>query len=454
MEIIESFISSVKNRVPAVTAVDCFKNEEIDGTMYSDILNASQNLPLEEKMRVFSYASIVSTGEIHELFEKKSFSCVREMVIDGTVTNSFSDFTPNIRQEKVEVNLPLRINWGGTWTDTPPYCLENGGAVVNAAININGVPPVHVVLEKVAGPRVILEYSDSGYRREYENINELSNLSDPLDPFILLKSSLAVCGLIQISGLKPSPDIFKILHGGIYLSAGVVGIPKGSGLGTSSILLAACVKGISDFIGCELTQAELYRRVLLAEQMMNTGGGWQDQAGGLTEGIKLIFSGPGYKQEIKCDVLMAPKAFLLELNTRFCLVYSGQRRVGKTILREIMGGYIRSDPVFLDALSEIYSLAIKMKDNIESGNTKDFIDNLNSQTDITCKLDTGYINERIKSIFDVCADMTAGKMICGAGGGGFIQFILKEGVSKKDLSNRLQTCFPNQDIDVWRCDFV
>lgn len=422
--------------------------------MYSTLLDASQNLPLEEKMRIFSYASIASTGEIHELLEKNSFRCVREMVIDGTVGDIFFDFIPNIKQEKIEVSLPLRINWGGTWTDTPPYCLENGGAVVNAAVKINGVLPVNAVVKRVKEPRVILEYSDSGYRREYENIDELSDLSEPLDPFMLLKSSLAVCGLIQIPGLKPPSEIYKMFHGGIYLSAGVVGIPKGSGLGTSSILLAACVKGISDFIGCELTETELYRRVLLAEQIMGTGGGWQDQAGGLVGGIKLITSGPGRKQMIACDVLTVSNAFSKELDARFCLVYSGQRRVGKTILREMMGGYIRSEPVFLDALNEIYSLAIKTRDNIESGDMEGFIDNLNSQTEITCKLDTGYVNKRINSIFDICADMTAGKMICGAGGGGFIQFILKEGVTKKELSNRLQTCFPNQDIDVWQCDFV
>lgn len=422
--------------------------------MYSALLDASKNLSLEEKMRIFSYATIASTGEVHELLKKNSFRCVREMVMDGTVGDSFFNFIPDIKQEKTEVNLPLRINWGGTWTDTPPYCLENGGAVVNAAVKINGVLPVNAVVKRVGEPRVILEYSDSKYRREYENAEDLSDLSDPLDPFILLKSSLAVCGLIKISGLRPPPDIFELLHCGIHLSAGVVGIPKGSGLGTSSILLAACVKGISNFIGCELAEAELYRRVLLAEQIMGTGGGWQDQAGGFTQGIKLISSGPGHKQEIKCDVLTAPNAFSEELNKRFCLVYSGQRRVGRTILREVMEGYIRSDPFFLETLNEIYSLAPKMRDNIESGNMKDFIDNLNNQTEITCKLDTGYINSRISAIFDACVDMTAGRMICGAGGGGFIQFILKKGCSKKELSRRLQTYFPNQGIDVWNCDFV
>jgi len=50
--------------------------------------------------------------------------------------------------------------------------------------------------------------------------------------------------------------------------------------------------------------------------------------------------------------------------------------------------------------------------------------------------------------------MTAGKMICGAGGGGFIQLILKKGFSQEDLRNRLKTFFPDRDIDVWNCVFI
>ena len=453
-EKIESFINFAIRRVPAVTAVSCFANEEIDSNLYAGLIDASRELPLEDKMRIFSYASIAATGEIRDLLEKTSLRCVREMIIEGTVGDAFFNFSPDIKHERTEINLPLRINWGGTWTDTPPYCLENGGAVVNAAVKINGVYPVKVILERLREPKVILEYFDSSYRREYEKIDDLSDFSDPLDLFLLLKSALAVCGLIPIPGLNPQPDVFKKLHGGIYLSAGVAGIPKGSGLGTSSILLTACIKGILDFLGLGIEDTDLYRRVLLAEQIMGTGGGWQDQAGGLSAGIKFSVSEPGYKQDLRCETLKVPELFLNQLHERFCLVYSGQRRIGRTILRQIMGGYIQSDPKFLNALNNIHSLAEIMKCNILSGNINCFINDLNRQTALTNILDTGYINDRINIIFDACKDMTDGKMICGAGGGGFIQIILKEEFAQKDLSSRLKKMFPNQNIDVWDCEFI
>jgi len=417
-------------------------------------MKISQSLPLEEQMRIYSYASCAATGEMRELLEEKSFCCVHEMVKNGTIVDGFSDIRPIVKKETIQLSLPLRVNWCGGWTDTPPYCLENGGAVVNAAVKINGIMPVKVVIEKLDENKVILEYFDSAYRGEFYNTDELSDLTNPLEPFPLLKSALIACGIVPLPGEKAKENMFETLGGGIYISAGVVGIPKGSGLGTSSILLAACIMGIFNFIGYEASDGEICRRVLLAEQLMGTGGGWQDQAGGIKSGIKLVYSESGHRQEVINTNLNVPQAFFNELNERFCLIYSGKRRLGRTILREIMGGYIQSNPLFVVTLKETRALADEVKRNIESGNMEGFIENLNRQMELTKTLDTGFTNVQLDRIFDACADMTAGKMMCGAGGGGFMQIILKKGYSKQNLSECLQASFPQQRIDVWSCDFI
>ena len=44
------------------------------------------------------------------------------------------------------------------------------------------------------------------------------------------------------------------------------------------------------------TEQELQGIVLVMEQLMSTGGGWQDQAGGLCNGIKIITSEPSFNQ--------------------------------------------------------------------------------------------------------------------------------------------------------------
>jgi len=42
-------------------------------------------------------------------------------------------------------------------------------------------------------------------------------------------------------------------------------------------------------------------------------------------------------------------------------------------------------------------------------------------------------------------------MICGAGGGGFLQVVLRKGVSRRDVRQRLKSVFQDSEIDVWEC---
>lgn len=50
---------------------------------------------------------------------------------------------------------------------------------------------------------------------------------------------------------------------------------------------------------------------------MSTGGGWQDQVGGATPGLKYISSMPGLKQEIKVTHVEIPESARKERNSHF-----------------------------------------------------------------------------------------------------------------------------------------
>ncbi|MEX2442647.1 MAG: hypothetical protein WD492_03515 [Alkalispirochaeta sp.] len=67
---------------------------------------------------------------------------------------------------------------------------------------------------------------------------------------------------------------------------------QGSGLGTSSILGAVLLAALERFFGVfderHINTGELYRQVLQMEQMLTTGGGWQDQIGGVAGGISRV----------------------------------------------------------------------------------------------------------------------------------------------------------------------
>ena len=47
-----------------------------------------------------------------------------------------------------------------------------------------------------------------------------------------------------------------------------------------------------------------------------------------------------------------------------------------------------------------------------------------------------------------------GRLVCGAGGGGFLQVILKKGVTKNQVAERLHGVFMDSPVDVAACSLV
>ena len=75
-----------------------------------------------------------------------------------------------------------------------------------------------------------------------------------------------------------------------------------------------------------------------------------------------------------------------------------------------------------------------------------------NRDNIRKKIKRGFLNNSlIQKIFAIIDDLIVGKMVCGAGGGGFLQVILKENVTKEMVHNRLRGVFPDSEIDIWEC---
>lgn len=187
---------------------------------------------------------------------------------------------------------------------------------------------------------------------------------------------------------------------------------------------------------------------------MSTGGGWQDQVGGVTGGIKYISSMPGLTQKLKVQKVEIPEATLQELQERFALIYTGQRRLARNLLRDVVGRYVGNEPDSLFALNEIQRVAALMRFELERGNVDAFAQLLNYHWELSLKVDAGSTNTLIDQIFYAIEDLIDGKMICGAGGGGFLQVILKRGVTHQNIHDRLKEVFEDNEVDVWNCTFV
>lgn len=389
--------------------------------------------------------------------EKECFDVIKKQIADGMKGNCGFRENIHIVRDEVRIELPLRVNWGGGWTDTPPYCNEHGGMVLNAAIRLNGILPAQAVIRRLEHCQIEFVSEDLGVNTVIHDLSELQNCMDPYDNFALHKAALLACGLIPTREEMTKEDIkledlLERLGGGIYLSTKVEGVPKGSGLGTSSILAGACAKAIAEFTGMEPTRDMLFDQVLYMEQLMSTGGGWQDQAGGIIPGIKMITSKPGARQILEVEPVCMDEKAKEELNRRFAIIYTGQRRLARNLLREVVGNYIRGRQESVQALEQMKQTALLMKQALEKGDVDELAELFNRHWKISLQLDAGATNPGIDQIFEAIEDLIDGKFIAGAGGGGFLQIIMKKHVSAEQVDQRLKEAFPETGIALWKSE--
>ena len=456
----ECFINALDKRVDIAKAVKIPGHKPLHQISLLTEIAETREFPLRFRIyQAISYILKTKNTTWNDLsylhFEDKCYAALKEQISNAFNANHSTfvntealSFTKN----ELTIELPVRVNWGGGWSDTLPHSTEKGGTVLNAAIKLNGKFPVHVAIKKTSKKTVRFESVDLEESGEFSGKKELLDLSDPGDPFLIHKGALIVTGILKNDD-EPLKALLDRLGGGISITSHVE-IPKGSGLGTSSIFAGACVKAIYDILGLKYDEQTLYSRVLLLEQLIGTGGGWQDQVGALTNGVKFAKSEPGGIQNITVDYIKIPPDAFKELKDRYVLVYSGQQRFARNILREIMNKYILSDSQTVEALDEIQQVALEMKLELEAGNIQGFSKLLNRHYELSKRLDKGSSNSSIDLIFELCDDLIDARFICGAGGGGFLQMILKKGVSKEKLQERLSELFHGSGIDIWDCEFI
>lgn len=245
-----------------------------------------------EKLRLHYYlGSILRDEEEIQAY----FHIIRSAILETTMNNLKYNENARIATDRHTVKLPLRVNWGG-WSDTPPYCNEHGGTILNMAILLNGEKPVEVTLEKIPERKIVFDSQDMSVHGEFDVIEPLQATGDPFDPFALQKACLLACGIIPKKGHNVR-EILARLGRGFVMHSVVHNVPKGSGLGTSSILSAACVKAVFEFMGISYTKDDLYSHVLAMEQIMSTEGQLAGSGGRNNTGTEVYYFHTGNRTE-------------------------------------------------------------------------------------------------------------------------------------------------------------
>ena len=404
---------------------------------------------MKKKIRFYYY---IGESINNEELLIKCFEELKESMLNEPLNKIKYNEKCKIVKEKQEINLPLRVNFAGGWTDTPPYCLENGGKVLNSSILLKGQKPVYVIIEKINEKKIKFYAKDIKEFGEFTDISQIQKFEKEYESFTMIKSCLIICGIIPKEGGNLE-EILLRLGSGFVIEYEVFNTPRGSGLGTASILCAAIIKAILEFFGIEHNENDIVNKVLEVEQILGTGGGWQDTIGGLHKGIKLITTEKGIYQKLNIKNININKDTLEELEKRYLLINTGERRLSRTLLKGVVERYIGNIEENVMALNESKNITEKMVKALEEGDIDMFANLLNEQWECSLKIIPETTTNLINGIFSYIEEYIEGKMICGPGGGGFLQIILKKGVSPEAITQKLKEIFDDSDIKVWECSF-
>lgn len=340
---------------------------------------------------------------------------------------------------------PARLDLAGGWSDTPPYCMQAGGAVVNLGVNLNGQPPLQVFIRLAPEHRIVLRSIDNGVSEIITSYEELAAFNQVGSAFSIPRAAICLAGFhpeYSTARYASLEEQLKAFGGGLEISL-LVAIPKGSGLGTSSILASTILAALSDFCQLQWDLHAIGHRTLVLEQMLTTGGGWQDQYGGIFPGIKLLQSTPGLQNNINIHWLPDSLFTRSEYRENWLLYYTGITRVAKNILSEIVRGMFLNEGKRLRVLDAIKNHAFETFQAVQQCNFELTGKMIARSWQLNNLLDPGTNTPDIQTIIDRVTDLTYGYKLLGAGGGGYLLMCAKDDHAARRIREILEKNPPN-----------
>lgn len=381
----------------------------------------------------------------------KAFGLLREGIVKTSNTNGINMPTLSSMSNKVATDQivwgrsPVRIDIAGGWTDTPPFCLMEGGSVVNLAIELNGQQPIQTYVKPCREHHVVLKSIDLGASEIVETYEQLADFKRVGSPFSIPKAALALAGFLPQYSQEKYPDLKSQLMAfgcGIEITL-LSAIPAGSGLGTSSVLAATVLGTINDFLSLGWDKNEICHKTLVLEQLLTTGGGWQDQFGGVLQGVKLLQTCKGFEQQpivhwLPTDLYTQP-----EYQACHLLYYTGITRTAKTILAEIVQKMFLNDHDQVALLREMKAHSLQMYEAIQRNDFKEMGKLVGKTWLQNQAIDAGTNPMEVKKLTDLIDDLCLGYKLPGAGGGGYLYMVAKDPEAAARIKVILNANHPN-----------
>lgn len=305
----------------------------------------------------------------------------------------------------VRSKAPLRLGLAGGGSDVSPYSDLYGGVILNATIDLYA----YCTIEEINYQYIEIESTD--LHKKFSSIS-LSEL--PIDGNLDLHKG--VYNHI-IKKFHLSPLSFKLTT---YSDA-----PAGSGLGSSSTMVIAIIKVFVEWLNLPMGDYEIAHMAYEIERKeLALTGGKQDQ-------YAAAFGGFNFMEFLKNDhVIVNPlrinNKIIEELEASIVLYYTGASRSSAKIIDEQIRNTSSGNLPAIEAMHKIKQAAYDMKTAILMGDIKTFAKILGSSWENKKKMAKAINNSLIQDVFDIAlaAGALAGK-VSGAGGGGFIIFIVE-----------------------------
>jgi D-glycero-alpha-D-manno-heptose-7-phosphate kinase len=294
---------------------------------------------------------------------------------------------------QLSVTAPNRIDLAGGTTDLYPlYLLMEGGYTVNVAISLSS----HVTFRGLGLPTISVVSEDLGKSVHASSPDDLPT-GGPL-------------GLIgrAVRVVPPQTGLEIVTRNDA---------PAGSGLGASSALLVALLKGLLELRAEEENPTNLIDLAVNIETTaIGVPAGKQDHIAAVYGGISLINF--GYRDFVRRTVC-AEDAAVERLEEMMILSYTGEGRFSGMNNWEITKGFIDNISVIRDNLEQIRDVAHLVGQKVLAGEWAELAPLVAQEWRLRRNLAPGVSTPRIESI--MAAASAAGALaskICGAGGGG------------------------------------
>ena len=305
----------------------------------------------------------------------------------------------------VRAKAPLRLGLAGGGTDVSPYCDEHGGCVLNVTIDRSAMASVTLRDDD----RVAFHAVDLGRDDQVAAAPAL-----PTDEGLALHRAVYNRMIGQFNGGRPLP-LTLTTH---------VDCPPGSGLGSSSALVVAMVAAMGGALGAPLGEYDMARLAFEIERRdLGLAGGRQDQYAATFGGFNFIEFGAA--ERVIVNPLRVKASAANELEASLALYYMGASRDSARIIDAQIAD-VAAGGRSLEAMHTLKAEAIAMKEALLLGRIDQIADLIRKGWEAKKETSTAVSNPAIERAFAVAEanGALAGK-VSGAGGGGFILFVVR-----------------------------